>query len=105
MKFAEIIREAGLNPKDFPTASNISIVLYNGKSRVDDETIHYVESLFAHNDDSLERFKVFLRKLEKDPISSMNIMIDEYYVVLNDKSSKVRPLSRKPPLDPLDYME
>lgn len=83
MKFTEIIREAGFDPEAFPNASNISVTLYDRKDRIDtDETIHYVEPLFAHNPKSQKKFYYSLCGLEQSDIQTMNIKIDEFTVWL-----------------------
>ena len=65
MKFAEIIREAGINPSDIPKAAELSIVLYDVKKReITDETIHFVEPIFEKNCRSRADFLKFLVDLE-----------------------------------------
>lgn len=71
MKFAEIIREAGLTPEDVPYVSQLSVVLYDRKRRVvEDETIKFVEPLFKENPASHESFLNFCTELEQQLASN-----------------------------------
>lgn len=106
MKFAEIIRNAGLNPENFKNSANIKIHLYDGKDRVDSaETVHYIEPFFKNNESSLLNFKNFLIGLEKENIDSMNVKVDINSVVLFYKTSRVIIFLRNPSMNPIDYMD
>ena len=96
MKFATIIREAGLNEKDFENCSEISVTLYDAKDRIHENiTLHFVEPLFWHNKDSLQKFQNFLVDLEENPVESINVEIDENHVVVFYKTPNPRFFSRK----------
>lgn len=96
MKFANIIREAGLNLDNFEKCTEISINLYDEKDKVNENNdVHFVEPLFSHNSNSLQKFQDFLVDLEKSPVSSMNIEIDENYVVVFYKKPNPKFFSRK----------
>lgn len=91
MKFAEIIRESGLNPEEFPTSSNISVTLYDRKDRIStEETIRFAEPLFRNNPVSRKNFYHFLVGLEESDIQTMNIKIDEYAVWVFYKSPNTK---------------
>ena len=106
MKFAEVIREAGLNPCNFENSSNIDISLYDGKDRVSsEEDIHYAEPLFKNNEGALKNFNGFLTGLEKETIESMNIKIDINSVILFYKTPRAIVFLRNPPMNPIDFME
>ena len=84
MKFAQIIREAGLNPSDYPRLSEIPIKLSDRKNRlIEDETIHFTLPLFEKKKSSLEHFIAFLDKNEAMPtFSSLEGKIDEAFLLL-----------------------
>ena len=106
MKFAEIIRNAGINPEDFPKSSNIEIHLYDGKNREStEETVKYAKPLFEENDSSLKNFKSFLTGIEQEDVSSMNVKVDIDFVILFYKTPRSIIFPRKPSMDPMDYME
>ena len=106
MKFAEVIRNAGLNPLDFPKASNITIELYDGKERLSvEETVNYAEPLFTKNEGSFLNFQSFVSGLELDPIESMKVKIDADSVILFYRTPRSIVFLRYTPMDPLDYME
>lgn len=106
MKFAEVIREAGLNPCNFENSSNIDISLYDGKDQISsEESIHYVEPFFKNNEGALKNFKGFITGLEKETVESMNIKIDINSVILFYKTTRAIVFLRNPPLDPMDYRD
>ncbi|MCI9087167.1 MAG: hypothetical protein HFJ32_01200 [Clostridia bacterium] len=71
MKFAEIVREAGLNTEDVPHVSQLPIILYDSKRRaIEDETIKFVEPLFKENPASHKSFFNFCTELEQQLASS-----------------------------------
>lgn len=88
MKFAEIIREAGLDIGAYPMASKLSIDLYDRKHRLFSSTIHFHENLFAKKESSLIQFKNFLDELEKElhsgsKPSSIDVKITENLVAIS----------------------
>ena len=105
MKFAEIIRNAGLNPKDFEKASNIPTTLYDGKNRTSsEETVTFVKPLFEENEGSLKNFNNFLIGLEKEEIESLNVRVDIDSVILFHQTPRAIVFLRHPSMDPMDYM-
>ncbi len=65
MLFAEVLREAGLKPQQFPKASKVKIDLFDRKGRlVKDTSIHFVEELFNQNPSSKNQFATFVIELE-----------------------------------------
>lgn len=106
MKFAEIIKNAGLKVEDFPKSSEIEIKLYDGKERVStEESVKYGSPLFEERPIILENFKAFIAGLEKDEIDKMNVKIDINSVVLFYKTGRAISFPRVVPLDPMDFME
>ncbi len=106
MKFAEIIRNAGLNPENFKNSANIKIYLYDNKDRVSsEETVHYIEPFFKNNDSALLNFKSFLAGLEKENIESFNVKVDINSVILFYKTPRVIIFLRNPSMNPIGYME
>lgn len=74
MKFAEIIRESGVNPSDLPKAAELPIVLYDGKRRkITEETIHFAEPIFEKNSNARTDFLRFLIDLERQLTRNWNL--------------------------------
>ena len=66
MMFAEIIREAGINPVDLPKAAELPIVLYDGKpQKILKETLDLDEPIFEKNFKARIAFLKFLVDLER----------------------------------------
>ena len=114
MKFSEIIREAGFNPKNFSEASKSDVTLYgdddfnvfNAEEIVDDNTtINFTENLFAETPAEKEKFHHFLKELEASPVDSFNMRIDENSVIVFYKTPHPQTFLRKDPMDPIDYMD
>lgn len=107
MKFAEIIRNAGIKVEDFPKSSNIEIHLYDDKNRiVPGETITYAKPFFEENPYSLKNFESFITGIETEDITSMNVKIDADVVILFFKSSRIIIFRRKnSSLESMDYMD
>ena len=111
MKFAEIIRNADIAlscPARFEKIRSIDINLYDGKDRIsNDKTIEFVEPLFKENPDAYANFYAFIVGLEndKDIPAEMNVKIDISAVILFYKTPRAIAFLRKPPMDPMDYME
>ncbi len=104
MTFATIIREAGIDLKDFKKCSQIPIVLYDRKDRIiSDENLIFSEKLFANNEHSYKRFNFFLKKLEEAPVQSLDILISKNFVVLNYKSPNAKLFPRYTPICPIDF--
>lgn len=71
MKFAEIVREAGVNSEDVPYVAQLPVTLYDRKRRViEGETIKFVEPLFKENPASHESFLNFCVELEQQLASN-----------------------------------
>lgn len=107
MKFAEIIRNAGLKIEDFPKSSNMEITLYDDENRiVPEEKVTYAKPFFDENPDSLKNFESFITGLETEDISTMNVKIDADVVILFFKSSRIIIFRRKTSsMDYMDYMD
>ena len=109
MKFAEIIREAGIDiscPARFPKISCMEVHLYDGKDRVSsEESVKFVEPLFKENPNSHANFYAFIVGLEneKDTPKEMNVKIDISSVILFYKDPRAIAFMRTPRPDPLDW--
>ena len=104
MKFDKIIKEAGFESCKFPRCSNIDVTLFDEN---DDkcEDIHFTRHLFSENPKSKINFFNFLCFLENEPVTSMNIKMDEDFLIVFYQSPKAYPFRKSAPLDPIDYME
>ena len=106
MKFAEIIRNAGLTPEKFPNCADIEWHFYDGKDRLSsEESVQYVEPFFKNNEASLRNFCGFITGIEKEAIHSMNVRVDIDAVVLFYKTPRAITFLRNPTMNPLDYMD
>ena len=108
MKFATVLTAAGILTEKFQRVSEIPIVLYDGKDRIDpSDTVQYNRSLFAGNNNSFLDFLDFLKELEETSTlpETINIKIDENSVIVFYKTTKTRRFSRKPKsMEPIDFM-
>lgn len=91
MKFAEIIREAGFNPKHYPTCSQLSITLYDRKLHEHTaESVHFAEPLFQGNPMAYKKFQLYLDRLEEElsstetAIHSMSVQVTETMVIIRN---------------------
>lgn len=65
MKFEEIIRKAGINPKDVPKTSELPIILYDGKGkRITDDPLQFATPIFAESEKGRSSFLNFLVAVE-----------------------------------------
>ena len=104
MLFGEIIRNAGLNHKDYPHCSSIEISLYDGKDRIEEnKTVNYAKPLFEEYPSSFKAFEKCLAGIEESSITSMLVKIDEMSVILLYKTPSPVVFLRKF-MDPMDYM-
>lgn len=102
MKLANIIKNSGLDTIEFKRSSEIPITLYDRKNRIiDDPDIKFVKFLFEDNDSSFERFHELLKEIEKttDTISSIEVKIDEFCVVLRIPGKGFHIFSRVQKID------
>ena len=106
MKFATILREAGISTSNFEKSSQIPITLFDGKDRENpNEDIHFAEPLFQNNPSAFKNFQTFLALLEnRSTIEKMNVKIDENAVIVFYKNPSCRIFLRKA-LNPMDYMD
>lgn len=94
MKFAEIIRWAGLETANYPKASETPVAYYDGKNRISEATlILFARELFEENDASKAKFASLLNRIESETeISEIIAKIDEFSVII------------KVPFSPLSYI-
>ena len=107
MKFAVILREAGFLPSHFGELAEKTITLFDRKDRIVKEEPHFAEPLFKKNAAAFMDFYDFTNGLDVKSIDSINVKIDEAWVILFYKTPQVKSFSRseRKPLQPLDYME
>lgn len=65
MKFGDIIREAGIKPGDVPKASEVPVILYDGKGKtITDDPLQFAEPIFDENTEERAKFLNFLVDVE-----------------------------------------
>ena len=104
MKFATIMREAGIFERLFLECAKIDVVLYDEDDEINEsDDVKFVKPLFEDNPDSFEKFFNFVDELNSNPdYLSINVLITEHYVVVHYKTPKAKSFRRSRPLDPLD---
>ena len=107
MKFATILREAGIYPELFPKCGEINTVLYDSDDQIHEgDDVKFVESLFYRNPDSFNKFVDFVAELDTNPDNSaINVQITETHVIVFYKTPCVKVFRRTQPLDPIDYSD
>ena len=107
MKFATIMREAGICERLFRECTEIDVVLYDEDGEINEsDDVKFVQPLFEANPDSFERFINFVDELNSNPdYLSINVLITEHYVVVHHKTPQAKSFRRTPPLDPLDIAD
>lgn len=106
MRFATILREAGVSTDEFKNCAEIPVILYDRKDRtITDENIHFIERLFKNNPDAHKKFHTFLTELENTPpTSTINVRIDESAVFVFYRTQNCRIFLRQSK-NPMDFME
>ena len=107
MKFATIMREAGICPRLFPECGEINVVLYDENDEIHPkDDVHYITKLFADNPSSYDQFFDLVDELNANPdYLSINIKISPEHVIVFYKTGNPRVFRRTPHLDPLDYAD
>jgi hypothetical protein len=106
MKFAVIIRNAGLNPMKFPNCADIECHLYDGKDRLhSEESVQYTEPFFNSNEASLRNFCEFITNIKTEDTPSIDVKVDISSVVLFYNTSRAVLFIRNKSMDPIDYMD
>ncbi len=96
MKFAEIIKAAGICPKFYPKSSEIPVTVFSDGDDVSEESLSFREKLFESNNVSHTRFSFFLRKLEcTDEITLRQVSITPENVIISYNAGKVKVLPRQ----------
>ena len=97
MTGTSIIKAVRLVPTDFPNFCKTTVNLYDSKDRIDNSnSVTYVANLFAKNEEEGKKFTDWLKFLEKNPVSNINILINETHVIVFYKSSRSKIFSRMP---------
>ena len=111
MKFATIIREAGIAPKLFPNvAEKINVVIYDLEGQTTEDDVKYAEGIFDNNRHSFCSFIAWLddfeNNMEEESETCMDVQITRDYVVLFYNTNNSITFRRNPglPMSPLDYM-
>lgn len=87
MTFAKIISEAGLNPTDYPKASEIVVTVADQKGReLGEDELNFPSTIFSENSNALKYFKNFLKKCEgNSELVFLHIrLIDSALIILDD---------------------
>ena len=107
MKFATIMREAGICPRLFPECGEIDVILYDEDDKVHKkEEVHYIAKLFADNPTSYDKFFDFVDELNSNPDHlCINIKITPEHVIVFYKSNNAKIFRRTQHLDPSDYAD
>lgn len=106
MQLGPILRAIGLPQGKFENCERLSVILYDGKDRIDSgEDVRFYEPIFKKNPSAFQNFSDFLTKLEKDPpCSPIGLKIDERSVVVFYKTPHPLVFLREP-INPMDYMD
>ena len=98
MKFATIMREAGICTRFFPDCREINVVLYDEDNEIyKKDDIQFVRKLFADNMDSYNKFFDFVDELNIEPdYISIDIQITPDHVIVFYKTPNARIFRRKP---------
>lgn len=107
MKFATIMREAGICTKLFPECGEINVVLYDEDDQIHKkDDVQFIRKLFADNTDSYNKFFDFVDELNANPdCLNMDIQITPDYVIVFYKTPKARIFRRNESPDPLDIAD
>lgn len=107
MKFATIMREAGISEKLFLECAEINVVLYDEDDEIcAKEDIEFIKPLFVENPDSFEKFFNFVDELNSNPdYLTINVLITEHYVVVHYKTNHAKVFRRTPSPDPLIFAD
>ena len=106
MKFATIMREAGINARLFPECGEIDVVLYDDYDKINNkEDISFAKKLFEDNPESYNRFFDLVDKLNCNPdYLSINIQITPERVIVFYKTAQAKYF-RRTSSDPVDDEE
>ena len=104
MKFAVILREAGVCSRIFPNCAEIPVVLYDGKDRIStEEDVKFATPLFEENSESFNDFFNFVDRLDANPdYTSINVKIDVGHVIIHYRTPEAKVFLRKDPINPCD---
>ena len=107
MKFATIMREAGICTRLFPDCGEINVVLYDEDDQIHKkDDVHFVQKLFADNPDAFNDFFDFVDALNTNPdYLSINIQITRNHVIVFYKTASPKIFCRTQSLDPSDYAD
>lgn len=107
MKFATIMREAGIAEKLFPESAKIDVILYEEFDEIyPEEDVKFIKPLFEENQDSFKKFFNFVEELNSNPdFPSINIFITEHHVVVHYKTHNSMVFRRSPFPDPLMFAD
>lgn len=107
MKFATIMREAGICTRLFPECGEINVVLYDEDDQIHKkDDVQFVRKLFADNTHSYNKFMEFVDRLNTNPdYMSIDIQITPDHVVVFYKTSNPKIFRRTQPVDPLDFAD
>ena len=109
MKFDGVIRVVGVSPSIFPKISQIDLVLYDCKDRIETNSkLKFAEDLFKNNYKEGLRFINYLISMERTSktLDEISVLIDEHSVILFYKTPNAKIFRRLPKsMSSLDYMD
>ena len=107
MKFATIMREAGICSRLFPECGDIDVVLYEEDGKVyKKDDVQYIKKLFDGNTDSYNKFFDFVDELNSAPsYLSINVQITPHHVIVFYKTPGAKIFPRTDSFDPLNYAD
>lgn len=108
MKFATIMREAGLITEFWPKCSKIKVNLYDDKEHlVEVDDVKFVQPLFSENNNSRDEFVELIDYLDAnfDTYESIDIQISANHVIVFYNSPHATIFRRTPSPDPLIFAD
>ena len=104
MKFATIMREAGICTRLFPECGEINVVLYDEDNQIHKkDDVQFIRKLFADNLDAYNKFFDFVDKLNANPdCLNMDVQITPDHVVVFYKTPDAKIFRRKEPSGSFD---
>lgn len=87
MKFAKVIKAAGLEPNDFPDVSKIDIEVFDWKNReIKEEDFVFTESIFANNPSSINVFSDFLKGFNPETDKIFHVILYDCALIITTSS-------------------
>lgn len=83
MKFAKVIKAAGLDPNDFPNVSGIDIEAFDLENReIKEEDFVFAKSIFVNNPSSINKFLDFLKDFKPETDRIFHVILHEKLLII-----------------------